>query len=195
MARYVGPSCKLCRSANTKLFLKGDRCYTNKCALERRTPKVNMRRKQSEYGLQLKEKQKLKRTYGLLESQFFNYYKKALKKSGITGDNLLEMLERRLDNVVYRLGLAKSRSQARQFVSHGHILINSKRVDIPSYQVSEGEVISVHDLKLAVDNAKDIKLPSWLSKTTDGFSVDSTPESESVGSNFNAQMVVEFYSR
>ena len=152
MARYLGPSCRLCRAAGAKLFLKGDRCNSSKCSIDRRNTKPgtsnNSRKKESEYALQLKEKQKIKRMYGLLEKQFYNYYKKASSKQGITGDNLLQLLERRLDSVVYRLGLAKSRSQARQFVRHGHIKVNGSRVDIPSFLVSKDDVITFdEDLK------------------------------------------------
>ena len=160
MARYLGPSCRLCRAAGTKMFLKGDRCTTPKCAIDRRNRKPgpirNSRNKDSEYAIQLREKQKIKRIYGLLEAQFYNYYVKANAKKGITGEILLQMLERRLDNVVYRLGLAKSRSQARQFVRHGHILVNDTKVDIPSFLVKEQYVIICSpELSLAKQNSKE----------------------------------------
>src|SRR5216683_4554836 len=147
MARYRGPACKLCRREGMKLFLKGERCLTEKCAIERRSYPPGEhgrgRIKQSEYLLQLREKQKARRYYGLLETQFRNYYEKANKQGGITGENLLRMLETRLDNVVYRTSFASSRSQARQFVRHGHVLVNGKRVTIPSYVVRKSDVVSL----------------------------------------------------
>ena len=147
MARMIGPKCKQCRRENMKLFLKGERCLTEKCAIERRAYPPGEhgrgRTKQSEYLLQLREKQKARRYYGILERQFRSYYEKASQRSGITGENLLRMLELRLDNVVYRLGFAASRSQARQLVRHGHFEVNGKRVNIPSYQVGEDDVIAL----------------------------------------------------
>lgn len=201
MARYIGPSCKLCRAAGTKLFLKGDRCTTSKCAIERRNKKPGpnrpLRPRTSEYGIQLIEKQKVKRTYGLLEAQFYNYYKKASAKKGITGNNLMQLLERRLDNVVYRSGMAKSRAQARQIVRHGHVMVDSKRVDIPSFQVSRGSVISFDgdSIKLVKENIKDRTLPEWLDGLDNGVSVTELPVKETIGSTLNEQMVVDFYSR
>ena len=151
MARHTGPVCRLCRREGQKLFLKGTRCYTEKCAIERRgyPPGVHgrmasRRRKQSEYATQLREKQKVKRIYGVLESQFENYFTKSSQTPGVTGENLLIMLERRLDNVVYRLGLAPSRKAARQLVRHRHVLVNGRTVDVPSYQVRAGDEIRVH---------------------------------------------------
>lgn len=200
MARYIGPSCRLCRAAEEKLFLKGDRCYTSKCALEKRKSRPGAhgakKIKRSEFATQLIEKQKVKRIYGILERQFYIYYKKASAKTGITGEILLQMLERRLDSVVYRLGFAKSRVQARQFVRHGHILINGKKVDIPSYSVSENEKISLSkDLNLAKENVKNSKAPSWLEKDGDAFRVANLPSREDSGSDINEKLIVEFYSR
>ncbi len=149
MARYTGPSCRLCRREGEKLYLKGDRCYTDKCALTKRSYAPGQhgtsRKKLSNYGLQLREKQKAKRYYGLLESQFRKYFEMADRKTGITGENLLSILESRLDNVVFRLGFASSRKEARQLVQHGHFTINGKKVDIPSYLVSVGEVITIKE--------------------------------------------------
>jgi small subunit ribosomal protein S4 len=200
MARYLGPTCRLCRSAGEKLFLKGDRCFTSKCAIERNNrkpgPARNSRTKESEYAVQLRETQKIKRTYGVLEAQFYNYYVKANAKKGITGEILLQMLERRLDSVVYRLGLAKSRSQARQFVKHGHILVNNRRVDIPSFQVSKDDMITYsNDLDLAKNNSKDAKLPEWIAIDDNKYIISALPNREHIESNLNEQMVVEFYSR
>ena len=200
MARYIGPSCRLCRAAGGKLFLKGDRCYTSKCAIDRRNSRPGAsganKIKRSKYAVQLIEKQKVKRIYGILEKQFYNYYLKASSKSGVTGDNLLATLERRLDNVVYRLGIAKSRSQARQLVIHGHMLIDGKRVDRPSFLVSKGDKISLSkDLELAKTNMKESKIPLWLEKNGDNFSVVELPTRESAGSDINDKLVVEFYSR
>src|SRR5437870_9278257 len=163
MARYRGPACKLCRREGMKLFLKGERCLTEKCAIERRAYPPGEhgrgRTKQSEYLLQLREKQKARRYYGILERQFRSYYEKASQRSGITGENLLRMLELRLDNVVYRLGFAASRSQARQLVRHGHFVVNGKRVNIPSFQVAEDDVISLREgaaAKAVVTDATDL---------------------------------------
>ena len=195
MARYIGPTCRLCRAAGAKLFLKGDRCYTSKCAIERRNVKPGQTRdktKDTEYAIQLKEKQKIKRIYGVLEKQFYNYYQKADNKIGITGDILMQMLERRLDNVVYRLGLAKSRAQSRQIVKHGRVLIDGKRVDIPSYQVSLGEAIS---LKYEAKYEEDRAIPVWLAKEGDVFKITEMPKRSYIDSDVNEQLVVEFYSR
>lgn len=200
MARYIGPSCRLCRAAEEKLFLKGNRCYTSKCAIEKRKTRPGAhgakKIKRSEYAVQLIEKQKVKRIYGILERQFFSYYKKANSKAGITGEVFLQMLERRLDNVVYRLGFAKSRVQARQFVRHGHILINDKKVDIPSYSVSANEKISLaKDFVLAKDNVKESKAPSWFEKDGNAFKIVNLPSREDSGSDINEKLIVEFYSR
>src|SRR6202142_2265758 len=150
MAKYSGPVCRLCRREDTKLFLKGDRCYTDKCGYERRAYAPGQhgqarRRKLSNYGSQLREKQKVKRLYGLAERQFRGYYYKAIRMKGVAGENLLQLLERRLDNVVYRLGFASDHAEARQLVRHGHFLINGHRVDIPSFQVKPNDVIEVRE--------------------------------------------------
>src|SRR6187397_3250855 len=148
MARYIGPVCRLCRREGMKLFLKGERCYSEKCAIEKRNVPPGQhgrarRAKMVGYGVQLREKQKVKRTYGVLENQFRRYFEAADRQKGITGELLLQMLERRLDNVVYRLGFATSRPQARQLVRHGHFMVNGKKVDIPSYQVRQGDTIAL----------------------------------------------------
>ena len=149
MARYTGPSCRLCRREGQKLFLKGERCYSGKCALEKRSYAPGQhgqgRKKSSDYGLQLREKQKAKRFYGLQETQFRNLFEKAAAKKGITGENLLIMLETRLDNVVFRMGLASSRKEARQLVTHGHFTVNGKKADIPSMQLKAGDVVAVKE--------------------------------------------------
>ena len=149
MARYIGPVCRLCRREGMKLFLKGERCYTDKCAIEKRNvpPGQHGRARRAKivgYGIQLREKQKVKRTYGVLENQFRRYFEEADRRKGITGELLLQMLERRLDNVVYRLGLATSRPQGRQLVRHGHFTVNGKKVDIPSFQVRPGDIVALH---------------------------------------------------
>lgn len=174
MARYKGPVCRLCRREGIKLFLKGDRCYSPKCAIDRRgyAPGQHgrMRRKMSEYGLQLREKQKARRIYGVLEKQFRGYYKEAVRQRGVTGEVLLRLLETRLDNVVYRMGFAVSRPQARQLVRYGHIEVNGKRVTIPSYEVKEKDVISVREKSRSLELFKEISeqgeskvVPDWLS--------------------------------
>ena len=160
MARYTGAVCRLCRREGQKLFLKGERCYSDKCAINRRKYAPGMhgqsRKKLSEYGLQLREKQKARRYYGVLESQFAKYFEMAEKKKGITGDNLLAILESRLDNVVYRLGFAMSRPEARQLVMHGHFEVNGKKVDIPSYLVSVGDVITIREKSRSSEKIKEI---------------------------------------
>lgn len=171
MARYTGSVCRLCRREGLKLFLKGDRCYTDKCAFSRRGYAPGQhgqgRKKISNYGMQLREKQKAKRIYGLLEGQFRRYYEKADKRKGITGENLLALLETRLDNVIYRLGYGQSRSEARQLVTHGHFLVNGKKVNIPSFNVSADDVVTVRDKSKASEKFKTFAenpktLPAWL---------------------------------
>jgi len=175
MARYTGAVCKLCRREGTKLFLKGDRCYSNKCSIERKdslpgkNAKTTRIKKLSTYGIRLREKQKLRKYYGLLEKQFKNYFQKAERKKGVTGENLLELLERRLDNVVFRLGITKSKAQARQLILHSHILVNGKKVNIPSYQVNVNDVIEIKEKSKNIEELKEIKegkieisIPSWL---------------------------------
>ena len=209
MARYTGPKCRLCRREGEKLFLKGDKCYTDKCPFERRKypPGVHgpeRRRKMSIYGLQLREKQKVKRIYGVLERQFRRYFEKARRMGGNTGENLLSLLERRLDNVVYHLGFAKSRAQARQLVSHGHIMVNGRSVDIPSYLVREGDVVSVHpgsrQIPFVVEalSEKDPNtVPQWLSLDKETFSgrVVRLPVRADVTHPINERLIVELYSK
>ena len=208
MARYTDSVCKLCRREKQKLFLKGQKCYTEKCPIEIRNyppgQHGNSRRaKVSEYGIQLREKQKIKRIYGLLEMQFRNYFEKANKQKGITGDNLVKVLERRLDNVVYRLGFASSRKQARQIIKHRHISVNDHLVDIPSYSLTAGDIIKINDkskkLDLIHSSLKKVKdsTYSWLS--IDKASLSGTfiqvPERGDVPLNANEQLVVELYSK
>src|SRR5512141_257410 len=184
MARYIGPVCRLCRREGMKLFLKGERCYTEKCAIEKRNlpPGQHGKARKAKlvgYGLQLREKQKVKRIYGVLENQFRHYFETAERTRGITGEMLLQLLERRLDNVVYRLGLATSRPQARQLVRHGHFLINGKKVDVPSYSLKAGDV------------------PAWLSFDANTITgrVVSMPTREQINLPVQEQLIVELYSK
>jgi small subunit ribosomal protein S4 len=208
MARYTDSVCKLCRREKQKLFLKGQKCFTEKCPIEIRNyppgQHGNSRRaKVSEYGIQLREKQKIKRIYGLLEIQFRNYFEKANKQKGITGDNLVKVLERRLDNVVYRLGFASSRKQARQLIKHRHISVNEHLVDIPSFSLVAGDIIKINNkskkLDLIHSSLKKVKdsTYSWLS--VDKASLSGTfiqiPERGDVPLNANEQLVVELYSK
>ncbi len=209
MARNTDPKCKQCRREGVKLFLKGERCLTLKCAIERRNyaPGVhgqNFRRKVTEYGVQLREKQKARRTYGVLERQFRGYYAKAAGQKGVTGENLLRLLELRLDNLVYRLGLAASRQQARQLILHRHFSVNGITVTIPSYQCRAGDKISVRDGSRKVDvfktslEARDPNsLVSWLSVDKDNLSgsVLSTPSRQEIPLPLNEQLIVELYSK
>ena len=208
MARYTGPDCKICRRENQKLFLKGDRCMTEKCAFERRPYPPGQhghgRIKFSEYALQLREKQKLKRTYGLQEGQFHGYFVKAEKMKGVTGSNLLSLLERRLDNVVYRSGFASSRTQARLMVRHGHLLINGKRVTIPSYLIRKGEVLTVSEkgkkqvqFLAANESAKSKETPNWIEVDRDQFKtmIKAIPVRDDITMPIEEQMVVELYSK
>jgi small subunit ribosomal protein S4 len=205
MARYTGPACKLCRREGLKLFLKGERCLTEKCAIERRAYPPGQhgrgRIKQSEYLTQLREKQKARRYYGLLEKQFRGYYEKASRKEGITGENLLRLLEQRLDNVVYRLGFGASRAQARQLIRHGHFAVNGRRVTIPSFQVKQGD-----ELTLKHERAKDIILsatdlvasvPAWLQADHENLSgkVVRSPERDEIDVPVQEQLIVELYSK
>jgi small subunit ribosomal protein S4 len=208
MARYTGSVCRLCRREGAKLFLKGDRCYSGKCAfIKRPTPpgeqKKGRRSKVSEYGLQLREKQKVKRAYGMLEAQFKKYYLIAERMKGKTGDNLLKLLESRLDNVVYRLGLGESRAQARQLVMHGHVLVSGKKVDIPSYFVSEGDEITIRKKSLDLERFKELResearpMPSWLSMDNANLigRVISTPVREDIDLTIEEHLIVELYSK
>ncbi len=208
MARTTGSVCRLCRREGMKLFLKGDRCFKEKCAFERRgyAPGQHGRRrtKVQAYGVQLREKQKVKRMYGVLERQFRNYFATAARKKGITGSNLLQMLECRLDNVVYRLGFAFSRSAARQLVAHGHILVNGRRVDIPSSLVKAGALISLKEdsrknelIKMCLDTAKGRGVPGWLELDADRFqgTVKQLPVREDIALPIQEQLIVELYSK
>lgn len=208
MARYTGPVCRMCRREGTKLFLKGDRCYSDKCAFNRRPVPPGQhgqgRRKVSEYGLQLREKQKMRRAYGLLEKQFRSYFDKASRMKGLTtGTALLQLLELRLDNVVYRLGFGVSRAQARQLTLHRHIMINGKRVNIPSYQVQPGDVVTVKEGSQGIDIFKAVKengvsnVPKWLEMDADKLTgkVLQKPERDDVDLTLEEHLVVEYYSK
>lgn len=208
MARYTDSVCKLCRRERQKLFLKGQKCYSEKCPIEQRNYPpgqhgVSRRTKISEYGVQLREKQKIKRVYGLLETQFRNYFEKAVKQKGKTGENLVKLLERRLDNVVYRIGFASSRKQARQLIKHGHILINNKPVDIPSYLVRVGDTIQIKEKSKKLDtihnSLKRVKDNTYNWITVDKASLSGTfiqiPERVDVPLEANEQLVVELYSK
>lgn len=208
MARYTGSVCRLCRRENQKLFLKGDRCMTEKCSFERRGYPPGQhgqgRIKFSEYGLQLREKQKIKRMYGLGESQFRGLFEKASNLKGITGNHLLSMLERRLDNVVYRSGFANSRADARQLVRHGHFRINGKLVNIPSYQIEKGDMLEVKEASRstsriagALESVKRREIPQWLELDATSFKsrVRDLPARDDVTAPMQERMVVELYSK
>lgn len=208
MARYIGAVCRLCRRENEKLFLKGDRCYTGKCAIDRRPYAPGQhgksRVKMSEYGLQLREKQKAKRIYGVLESQFRGYFEEADRKKGIAGENLLIILESRLDNVVYQAGLGRSRTEARQVVRHNHILVNGKKVNIPSYQVKAGDVIQVREKSQGIQRFKDVfestsgrPVAEWLSVDLDNYTVKvlQLPTREQITVPIQETLIVELYSK
>lgn len=208
MARYTGSVCRMCRREGAKLFLKGDKCYSQKCTFNvRPTPPGQhgqaRQRKMSEYGIQLREKQKCRRAYGVLEGQFQRYYEKAANMRGVTGENLLSLLERRLDNVVYRLGLGASRPQARQFVLHGHIRVNGKKVNIPSYLVKEGDVITLRDRSKELEHFKALRegtgriIPKWLTFDAENLTanVAANPRREDIDLTINEQLIVEYYSR
>lgn len=208
MARYTGPSCRLCRRENMELFLKGDRCYTDKCAIKRRNYPPGQhgqgRSKSSAYGVQLREKQKVRRIYGLMENQFRGYFAEADRMKGVTGENLLSLLERRLDNVVYRLGFASSRSESRQLVRHGHFTLNGKKVDIPSIQTRVGDVIELRDKskKIAIindslDAVARRGIPQWLELDRDAFkgNLKALPVREDITTPIQEQLVVELYSK
>lgn len=207
MARYTGASCRQCRREGMKLFLKGDRCYTDKCAIVKRNYAPGQhgqgRKKVSNYGLQLREKQKVKRIYGVLETQFRNLYERAEKMSGITGDNLLSLLERRLDNVVYRMGLASSRKEARQLVGHGHFILNGKKVDIASITVKVGDVIEVREKSKtsakfkALVEANSRIAPKWLEANVEGMTakVVAIPSREDIDLEVAEHLIIELYSK
>ena len=207
MGRHIKPVCRLCRREGNKLFLKGDRCYTEKCALKRRAYPPGQhgqlpQQKTSEYSIRLREKQKAKRTYGISERQFRGYFEKALKWKGVTGEKLLELLERRLDNVIYRMGLASSRAQARQTVRHGHIILNDKKVNIPSLLVKTGDVIKVKEglsakIRANLEKTEERTPPKWLSLNVASLEgkIESLPERKDIGEPITESMIVEFYSR
>lgn len=212
MAKYRGPQCKLCRREGEKLFLKGERCFTPKCAFERRgyAPGEHgkgaqfRRRRDSDYNRQLRAKQKARRIYGILERQFRRYYEISLQRRGLTGLNLLQILETRLDNVVFRLGFAANRSQARLLVSHGHFEVNGRRTDVPSMLLTAGDVVSVREgsrdrtyFKELRDIAEDRNVPTWLSRDLRELSgsVIRLPERAEIDGNLQEQLIVEYYSR
>jgi small subunit ribosomal protein S4 len=208
MARYTAAVCRLCRREGTKLFLKGTRCYTKKCSFERRpTPPGQhgvRRRKMGEYGIQLREKQKVRRVYGILERQFHNYFVAAEHSDGITGENLLRRLETRMDNVVYRLGFASSRAQARQLVTHGHFAVNGVPTNIPSYQLRPGDQVAVREARRSREAFKVIRetlrshqAPEWLGLDAANLagSIVSLPRRDQMPLDLSEQLVVEYYSR
>src|SRR6187402_1540766 len=209
MARYIGPVCRLCRREGMKLFLKGERCYTEKCAIEKRNmpPGQHGRLRKAKmvgYAVQLREKQKVKRIYGVLEDQFRGYFAQADRtRGGITGETLLQLLERRLDNVVYRMGLGTSRAQARQLVRHGHFLVNGKKVDIPSYSLKAGDTVTVREgsranvtIIHATEEVKGRGIPEWLSLEGEmGGKVVSMPTREQINLPVQEQLIVELYSK
>ena len=208
MARYTDASCRLCRREGEKLFLKGERCYTNKCSISRRAyapgQHGQQRKKLSEYGLQLREKQKARRFYGILENQFRRYFDMAVGRKGITGENLLQILESRLDNVVYRLGLATSRPEARQLVRHGHFTVNGRKVSIPSYLLSVGDEVAVREksrnsqkMKEIIETAGGKAIPKWLEFNAENLTgkVVSLPAREEIDLPIREHLIVELYSK
>jgi len=210
MARYTDASCRLCRREGCKLYLKGERCTSEKCSFEKRKTvpgqhgALQGKKKSSEYGVQVREKQKVKRYYGILEKQFRNYFESAEKKPGITGENLLILLERRLDNVVYRMGLGVSRAEARQLVRHGHFTVNGNKINIPSYSISEGDVIELCEkskeikcLEGILDATNGKTIPEWLDFDKEKFSakVVSLPKRESIDFEIEEHLIVELYSK
>jgi small subunit ribosomal protein S4 len=209
MARYIGPVCRLCRREGMKLFLKGERCYTEKCAIEKRNlpPGQHGKLRKAKlvgYGLQLREKQKVKRIYGVLENQFRRYFEIADRTRGITGETLLQLLERRMDNVIYRLGLATSRPQARQFVRHGHFMVNGRKVDVPSYSLKAGDVVTVRGtsaqnaaIQHAIEEVKGRGIPEWLSFDAGQMSakIVSLPTRAQINLPVQEQLIVELYSK
>ncbi|HVB97060.1 MAG TPA: 30S ribosomal protein S4 [Chloroflexota bacterium] len=210
MARYTGPVCKICRREGLKLFLKGERCFSTKCAVEaNRKPyppgqHTQRRRKVSEYGVQLREKQKARFLYGILERQFQRHFAEAERRQGSTGENLLRILEMRLDNIVFRLGFAESRAQARQLVAHGHITVNGQKLDIPSYETKVGQVIGIRPrsrqteyFKVLPDSLKRREVPEWLSLDVGNMSgrILRAPGRPEIDANLQEQLIVEYYSR
>lgn len=206
MAKLIGADCRQCRREGCKLFLKGERCTSKKCAIERR-PSLpgqhgSARKRVTEYGLQLREKQKVKRAYGILEKQFRKYYEEAVRMKGITGENMLSLIERRLDNVVYRMGIGSSRSESRQIVNHGHITVNGRRVNIPSFIVKVGDVIEIKENKRELEMFKQLKgmkivMPKWLefnSETLKG-KILALPTREDIDLGIKEHLIIELYSR
>jgi small subunit ribosomal protein S4 len=208
LARYTGSACRICRRENMKLFLKGDRCYADKCSFERRSYPPGQhgqrRSKLSDYGIQLREKQKVKRTYGLMEKQFRAYFSKAERQKGITGSNLLVLLERRLDNIAYRFGFASSRNQARQMVRHSHFLVNGRKVNIPSYQIKVNDVVTVREKSrktpVIVESMETVArrgVPEWLELDKENFTgtVRAFPVRDDLTMPITEQLIVELYSK
>ena len=208
MARYTGAVCRLCRREGTKLYLKGERCYTDKCSIKKRQYAPGQhgqgRKKLSEYGVQLREKQKARRYYGILEGQFRHYFELAEKKQGVTGENLLSILETRLDNVAYRLGFGLSRAEARQLVRHGHVTVNGKKVNIPSYLISVGDVIAVKEaskgsakIKAVLESTSGKAIPKWLdlNKDTAEAKVIALPARDDIDLEIAEHLIVELYSK
>lgn len=206
MAKYTSADCRLCRREGTKLFLKGDRCLSKKCAMEKRPVAPGQhgtgRKKVTEYGRQLREKQKVKRAYGLLEKQMHTYYETAANSKGITGEVMLQLIERRLDNVVYRMGIGASRAEARQIVNHGHICVNGRRVNIPSYQVCAGDIVSIKENKKQLEMFKELKevkviMPKWLEFDAGKLEgkVVQLPQRDDVDLAIEEHLIVELYSR
>jgi small subunit ribosomal protein S4 len=208
LARYTGPSCRLCRRENTELFLKGERCYTDKCAIKRRNYPPGQhgqgRTKTTNYGVQLREKQKVRRIYGILENQFRGYFQRADRMKGVTGENLLFLLERRMDNFVYRLGFAASRIEARQLVRHGHFTLNGRKVTIPSIQVKAGDVLELREKSRKVSSISESLeavvrrgIPQWLELDKGAFKgvVKTLPVREDITMPIQEQLIVELYSK
>ncbi|NQW15984.1 MAG: 30S ribosomal protein S4 [Chloroflexi bacterium] len=210
MARYTGPVCRQCRRNGNKLFLKGERCYTPRCAIEKHRGKPGqqasqmMRSRITEYGTQLQEKQKARQMYGVLERQFKNYIDRANRMSGVTGDRLLQLLERRLDNAVYRMGFADSRNQARQLVNHGHFTVNGRKASIPSFLIKQGDLVSWREqsrkteiFKIVSESLGKRPTPTWLTVDTGEVtgSITTLPEPTEIDSAIDTRMIVEFYSR
>ena len=206
MAKLVGADCRNCRREGCKLFLKGERCVSKKCAFERRPVIPGQhgasRKRVTQYGTQLREKQKVKKAYGILEKQFRKYYEEAERMKGVTGENMLSLIERRLDNVVYRMGIGSSRSECRQIVNHGHITVNGRRVNIPSYIVKVGDVISIKENKQELEMFKALKgmkivMPKWLEFNTDSLTgkILALPQREDIDLNIQEHLIIELYSR
>jgi small subunit ribosomal protein S4 len=208
LARYTGPSCRLCRRENMELFLKGERCYTDKCAIKRRNYPPGQhgqgRVKVSDYGVQLREKQKVRRIYGVLEKQFRSFFEKAERMKGVTGENLLFLMERRLDNVIYRLGFASSRTEARQLIRHGHFTLNNRKVNIPSIQIKVGDVVElsqqsrkVASINESLEGVVRRGIPQWLELEKDAYKgiIKSLPVREDITMPIQEQLIVELYSK